>query len=85
MVAGRVTGAGAAATTPVPDARVTATDAATGQGTRFATRNGEFKVRLPAGKYVFTAVADGFETVSQDVDLAPDATVEIGLRMKRER
>jgi hypothetical protein len=42
-------------------------------------------VRLPAGKYVFTAVADGFETVSQDVDLAPDATVEIGLRMKRER
>jgi hypothetical protein len=84
VIAGRVTGAGSAAATPVADARVTAIDAATGQSVPVNARNGEFKMRLPAGKYVFTATADGFETVTQDVELAPEATVEIAFRLKKE-
>jgi antitoxin component of MazEF toxin-antitoxin module len=83
VVAGRVTGAGSAAATLIPEAKVTAIDAATGQGIPVDTRNGEFKMRLPAGKYVFTATAEGFETVSQDVELAPDATVELAFRLKK--
>jgi len=85
VVAGRVTGAGSAATTPVPEAVVTATDRATRKTTRIATRDGEFKVRLPSGKYVFAAQADGFETATQDVALEPDGTVEIALRLKKAR
>jgi hypothetical protein len=84
-VAGKVTGAGSAATTPIPEAKVTATDRSTRQATAVPTRNGEFKVKLPAGKYLFAAEAEGFETVTQDVEVIADETVEVALRLKRAR
>lgn len=85
VVAGRVTGAGSASTTPIPEAVITATEGAGGRTQRVANRRGTFTVRLPAGTYTFSARAEGFEDATEEVEVAPDATVEIALRLKRRR
>jgi Carboxypeptidase regulatory-like domain len=87
VVAGQVTGAGSLASTPVPNAALVANDLQTRAVTRIAVaaRTGSFKSRLPAGKYSFTAEAEGFESTSVDVAVEPDSEQEIALRMKKAR
>lgn len=85
VVTGTVTGAGSASRTPVPGAVVTALETTTGQTTGVRLSNGTFRVRLASGSYRFSARAEGFEETTQEIELAPDATVEIALRMRRAR
>lgn len=87
VVAGQVTGAGSLASTPVPNAALVAHDLQTRAATRIsvAARTGSFKTRLPAGKYRFTAQAEGFEDTSLEVAVEPASEQEIALRMKKAR
>lgn len=84
-VAGRVTGAGSASNTALPEAVVFVTERTTRKTTRLATRNGEFKTKLPVGAYAFTAEAEGFEANVVEVVVKAGETQEIALRLKKAR